>query len=167
MNHCIRCGGELLKINDTKYQCTHCKREQFDSPTAAVAILLTTDKNKVILARRAKEPEKGKLDPIGGFLDNSENIETALYRELEEETGLNQDDITDVTYLGSVHNYYDWNGHHESVAPVYFTAKLKPGKQLEAADDVASFEELPLAEIDYSELAWPEIGDMLDKLKNT
>jgi hypothetical protein len=47
------------------------------------------------------------------------------------------------------------------------TIYSKPAKQLESADGVASFDELPPAEIDYSELAWPEIGAMLDKLKNT
>jgi len=43
---------------------------------------LFDDQGRIALARRAYEPEKGKLDPIGGFLDVGEDFEQAFYREL-------------------------------------------------------------------------------------
>ena len=167
MKFCTRCGGKLLKESDTKYQCTHCCVENFENPKAAVALIILKPDNKVLLTRRGKEPEKGKLDPIGGFLDKGETFETALYREFEEETKLKKEDIIELNYLGSAHNFYHWYGHDESVVSVYFTAKLKLGKNPTPADDVAKYEEISLANLDKTELAWSAISEMLDNLKIT
>jgi len=70
------------KKSQTKFVCTQCRRDTYRNPKGAVAILLFDDQGRIALARRAYEPEKGKLDPIGGFLDVGEDFEQAFYREL-------------------------------------------------------------------------------------
>ncbi len=164
MKFCTRCGGELLKESETKYVCTRCRHEQFRNPKGAVAVLLFSSEGKLILARRAHEPERGKLDPIGGFLDVGENFDRALFRELEEESGLTERDISDVTYLGNTYEEYLWHGEIEPVVSAYFTARLKRSKQPVAADDVASFEYFDSRNIPQDELAWPGLAEMLKKL---
>ncbi|GAB6091431.1 NUDIX hydrolase [Spirochaeta dissipatitropha] len=163
MKFCTQCGGKLRAVSSTHFVCSDCSRDLFSNPKGAVAILLISPHGELILARRARDPEKGKLDPIGGFLDVGECFEEALYRELEEESGLGMDDIEAVRYLGSAHDYYHWQGVDEPVISAYFTAVLKPGRELKAADDVASYEFLQVGSIDQDQLAWPGLQKMLAK----
>ncbi len=167
MKFCTRCGGELLKESDTKYQCTHCRYEQFRNPKGAVGLLLIDSDGKLILTRRAEEPKKGALDQLGGFLDVGETFEDALYRELQEETGLTKGDVYDVTYVGSTHEYYHWQGEDEPVVSVIFSAKLKSNAKPIPADDVASLEHLELDDVPVSEVGWPGLLDMIEILKKS
>ncbi len=155
MKHCISCGGELLKLTDTKFQCTECKREQFNNPKGAVALLLFDTTGKVILSRRAHEPDKDKLDPIGGFIDYGENAETALYRELYEETNLSEADITAPSYVYSGYQEYHWSGTIEPLVAMWFWASLTTDKRLTPQDDVSAFESFQLDDIPTSQLAEP------------
>lgn len=49
-----------------------------------VSALFVQD-GKVLLVRRAIEPAKGKLDFMGGFVDPTEDVQTAIKREAKEE----------------------------------------------------------------------------------
>lgn len=155
MKYCINCGGELLKQSDTKYTCTNCRREQFNNPKSAVALLLF-DGDKVILTRRAHQPDKDKLDPIGGFVDYGENIEKALLRELTEETTLTKQDIATPQYIHSGYIEYQWHGTNEPVVSSWFWAELQTDKTLTPQDDVSSFELFDLGDIPAQELAAPK-----------
>jgi NADH pyrophosphatase NudC (nudix superfamily) len=162
MNYCTDCGGKLTK-NKTAYICQSCSKSYYLNPKAAVAIVLYDDQHRLVFARRAHEPNKGKLDCIGGFLDIDENFEQALSRELKEESGLNMDDISDLRYFGSSHDLYPWEGSAVSVSSVYFIAKLNQGAKLIAADDVASYERLLLHQMELEDFAWNK--EIVKKLK--
>ena len=164
MNCCLRCGGDLLQHDQTKHTCTSCRFEQFNNPRAAVALLLFTKDNQLILTRRAHEPAKGKLDPIGGFLDFGDDFETALWRELQEETNLTAADITKLVYAGSAFNVYHWHGEDEPIAAAYFTATLTTEKSLEPADDVAAFVTYEFDAIPYQEIAWSEPAELIKSI---
>ena len=156
MKYCAQCGGELLKINDTKYQCTACKRHQFNNPKGAVALILFDDQNRAVLTRRAREPDKDKLDPLGGFIDYGENAETALFRELNEETGLDESDISTPCYIYSGYQEYRWHGLIEPLVSMWFLASLTTDKSLEPHDDVSAFESFHEGQVPQSELASPK-----------
>lgn len=49
--------------------------------------------DKVLMCKRAKEPYKGKFNLVGGKLEKGENELHAAYRELQEETGITNNDI--------------------------------------------------------------------------
>ena len=71
-----------------------------DGQEFAGVIALTPD-NKVIVARQYRPgPEKVMDDLPGGFVDKGEDPETAMRRELREETGY---EAGKVTYLGTFH----------------------------------------------------------------
>lgn len=57
------------------------------SPKTTVDLIIEKD-NKLLLIQRAKEPFKGCLDLIGGFVEYGETAEQAAIREAKEETGL-------------------------------------------------------------------------------
>jgi 8-oxo-dGTP diphosphatase len=54
----------------------------------AAVFTFSGDRVKVLLINRGKEPFKGKWALPGGFVDMDEELEDAVVRELEEETGL-------------------------------------------------------------------------------
>ena len=83
---------------------TDTKKEQKDYPRPSVAVdsvlfalesvppeqrsRLDTKKLKILLVRRGSEPHVGMFALPGGFLHKDEEVEHALFRELEEETGI-------------------------------------------------------------------------------
>ncbi len=54
----------------------------------AAVFTFSGDKARVLLINRGNEPFKGKWALPGGFIDMDEELEDAVVRELEEETGL-------------------------------------------------------------------------------
>ncbi len=58
-------------------------------------LILVYDKNKekVLMCKREKEPYKEKLNLIGGKIEPNENDLESAYRELNEETGINSNEI--------------------------------------------------------------------------
>lgn len=58
-------------------------------------LVLVYDKNKenILMCKREKEPYKGKLNLVGGKVEPNETDLESAYRELKEETGINNDEI--------------------------------------------------------------------------
>jgi 8-oxo-dGTP diphosphatase len=67
--------------------CPGCGWTLFLDPKVAAAAVLELS-GGILLCRRAIEPGLGKWSFPAGFVDRGEVVETALLREIEEETGL-------------------------------------------------------------------------------
>ena len=63
-----------------------------------VIIVYNKEQDKVLMCRRKKEPYKGKLNLVGGKVEENEDEMEAAYRELQEETGITKKDIS-LTHL--------------------------------------------------------------------
>jgi len=59
-----------------------------------VILVYNKEKDKILMCKREKEPYKGKLNLVGGKVETNENELDAAYRELQEETGITNKDIT-------------------------------------------------------------------------
>jgi 8-oxo-dGTP diphosphatase len=53
-----------------------------------VSALVVDVEDRLLLGRRAREPDAGLWDTLGGFIDEGEPPEDALHRELLEEAGV-------------------------------------------------------------------------------
>ena len=63
------------------------KRRYPDAPIVGVSALVI-HKDKVLLVRRGKDPDKGRWSIPGGVIETGETIENALKREIFEECGV-------------------------------------------------------------------------------
>ena len=59
-----------------------------------VIAVYNKEENKILMCKREKEPYKGKLNLVGGKVEQNESELDAAYRELKEETGITQNEIT-------------------------------------------------------------------------
>jgi len=109
----------------------------YSNPVPAAAALVVDEAGRLLLARRAVEPDAGLWDTPGGFLDEGEEPVDGLRRELLEEAGV-EVEIGD--FFGMYLDRYGSGQTAPYVLNLVWRASIVGG-ELEAADDV-------------SELAW-------------
>jgi len=154
MNYCRRCGQALKNTEHHVYQCA-AGHILFANASPAVGVLFINDDKEVLMAVRAMDPGKGRLDMPGGFCDGAETFEHALEREMEEELGIQPGDYTELEFLLSHNDPYDYKGERLSVLCGVYAARLKPGVTPQAADDVAEVKFMKYDDIDQSLIQFP------------
>lgn len=164
MNFCRRCGSALTQKNDTHYTC-ETGHNIYVNAAPTVGIFFVTPDNEVLLSVRGLEPFKGKLDSFGGFVDNMETVEYAAVRELQEELGLRPDDYEPLTFLSTETGLYPYEGEERSLLGTFFWSRLKPGAKPVPADDVADIVQMPLADIDFTQVDNVDVESALKKLQ--
>jgi 8-oxo-dGTP diphosphatase len=102
------------------------------------AIVVDRD-GRLLLARRAFEPDAGLWDTPGGFLEEGEDPLTALRRELREETGL---EVEPGEFLGAHMDTYGEGPEAGSVLNLAWEASVLSG-EMRAADDVSELRWFP------------------------
>lgn len=58
-----------------------------------VILVYNKDKDKILMCKREKEPYKGKFNLVGGKVEPNEDELSGAYRELQEETGITNNNI--------------------------------------------------------------------------
>jgi ADP-ribose pyrophosphatase YjhB (NUDIX family) len=116
--------------------CPECSFEYFANPVPAVAALIEDAAGRLLLARRAEEPDAGHWDTPGGFLEENEDALTALRRELREEAGV---DVEPGSFFGTYVDRYGANDESTPVLNLVWEARIVGG-ELRPADDVAELE---------------------------
>lgn len=90
INFCLRCGSALVKaerFGRLRPACSDCGWIYFADPKVAAAALIVQS-DKVLLVRRAMNPQRGLWTLPAGFVDADEDPLRAIERECLEETGL-------------------------------------------------------------------------------
>ncbi len=94
---CGKCGSEtLLEDGGHKASCPKCNSLFFPQTDPAI-IVIVTNKERCLLARQAGWPSK-RYSVIAGFVEPGESLESAVAREVLEETGLK---IKNISYHSS------------------------------------------------------------------
>jgi len=137
--------------------CPNCDFVFYNNPAPCVSLLFYQD-GQVLLARRGIEPQKGKWDLVGGFINTGESGEAAAVREAKEETGLK----TKIKqYLGSVADIYG-----DTLVPtlnlVYWLEIISGA--IKAQDDVAELKWFDLKQV-LKDLAFHNVRVAIDLLK--
>jgi ADP-ribose pyrophosphatase YjhB (NUDIX family) len=109
---------------------------------------------EVLFAVRAREPQAGKLDLPGGFVDNDETAEEALSRELAEELGLQG---VRARYMASFPNTYPYAGIEYKTVDLIYLVALDERPSLRSGDDVAGMRWIHVADIPFEQLAFDSV----------
>ena len=146
---CPVCGSaRWTEHNFKSKQCQDCGFVYYANPSAATAAFILNSRNELLVACRGKEPAKGTLDLVGGFVDMYETVEEGMRREIMEETGL---EVDEVTYLFSVPNQYLYSGM------VIDDAKPK------AADDAADCLWIPVEDVNPADFGLTSIRRAVER----
>jgi NAD+ diphosphatase len=152
---CPRCGSSAFPATGNRsFQCESCGFQYYINSSAAVAALIFNVEGKLLLTRRAVEPDKGKLDLPGGFVDPGESAEDALRRELDEELGIR---VKSLKYLASRSNEYLFSGLTVFTTDFAFRAEVISLENLKAHDDISGFEWVIPSLVDPAEIPAPSI----------
>jgi NAD+ diphosphatase len=152
LRFCPKCGsGDLVRPIVGKMVCRSCGFELYFNAAAAVMAFITDDQGRLLVTRRARDPQKGALGLPGGFVELGESAEQAVVREVKEETAL---DVVSSVYLCSGANTYPYKGVVYKSVDLAFACRVRDIDEMRAADDVAELHWLRPEEIDPHQFAF-------------
>ena len=156
MKYCSQCGdrvSEQVPAGDDRprWICVSCEFIHYQNPNVVVGSLPTAG-SRILLCKRAIEPQKGLWTLPAGFLENGETMQEGALRETWEEAQAKLDNVSlyrlfDLPYINQIYVFYrgelagDYASGPESL-------------------DVQLFEE---QDIPWAELAFPVITDALEE----
>ena len=160
---CPRCGAPVPEeaVGRSPFGCPVCHLTLFFNPAVAAGAWVFDGAGRVLLVRRAHDPQKGKFGLPGGFLDIGEMAEEGLRREIREEVGL---EVERVAYVASVTNRYAYREVTYPVVDLIFTAVAVDPGAARALDGVAGVEWHRPADLDPDELAFPSMKETVGLL---
>jgi len=118
----------------------------YQRPAVTVDIIVIKTINNIeniLLIERKNEPFKNQWALPGGFIDIDEEIEAAAYRELQEETSINDIKLNQFSTFGKVGR--DPRGRTISIV---FSGRLfNENQKIEAGDDAKNLQWFPIKKI--------------------
>jgi 8-oxo-dGTP diphosphatase len=147
--YCPRCRT-ALEGDEKRVQCPSCGFVGYGNPVPTATVVLVDDQGRVLLGRRALEPDKDRWDLLGGFVDEGEHPLDALRRELREEADL---DVEPGDFLGVWIDRYGYDSTAASTLNLYWEGRVLGGDE-QAADDVAELRWFAPSEIPWDDLAF-------------
>jgi ADP-ribose pyrophosphatase YjhB (NUDIX family) len=162
--YCPRCGKPAqVEKSVIPFQCEGCGLKLFFNPTVSVSAFVIMQDGDILLIRRAKDPGKGLLGTIGGFVDAGESAEEGLRREIREEVHL---EVARVEFLYSFPNQYHYAGITYPVLDLFFTCWTTSSASARTSNEVLSLVCLPLAKINTQDMAFESMRQALLILKS-
>jgi NADH pyrophosphatase NudC (nudix superfamily) len=155
LKFCPKCGSPKFEIvGERSMKCSDCGFHYYINASAAVAALVSDGNGKLMLVTRGIEPDYGKLDLPGGFVDHNETIEQALKRELFEELGMKTKSIK---YLTSAPNEYIFSGFSVFTVDMAFEVIPESIENLKPMDDILEYQFYAEKEFNYDDIPAPSI----------
>jgi len=150
LKFCPKCGSPQFNIaGERSLKCGSCGFHYYINASAAVAALVTDGNGRLMLVTRGIEPNYGKLDLPGGFVDHSESVEDAMERELFEELGMK---VKSMKYISSAPNEYIFSGFSVFTIDMAFEVIPESTDNLKPMDDILEFAFYAENEFDYNDI---------------
>jgi NADH pyrophosphatase NudC (nudix superfamily) len=158
---CPNCSSKNFTYqNNFKFHCSECDFVLYHNIAAAVALVFTYD-DKILFTERNVDPDKGKLDLPGGFIDPNETAEEAACREISEELGLTIT-TSDLKYITTSPNNYIYKNVAYRTMDIFYECKLESDViSINAADEIKSLIWIKRNEIDLSKIGFVSIRSVI------
>lgn len=160
---CPSCAStDFTFPENRRFLCNTCGFTYYHNIAAAVAIVFTFE-DKILFAVRNIDPDKGKLDLPGGFIDPNETAETAACREIEEELGIaiQPQDLRYITT--SPNNYLYKNVPYRTLDIFYECALPSEVIKIKAEDEIQELIWVQRSQIDLSKIGFISIRNVIEK----
>ena len=163
--YCPKCGSYRFVENNFKSKrCEDCGFIYYFNSCASTMAIIINDNGELLVATRAKDPVKGTLDLPGGFVDMGETGEEAVVREVKEETYL---DVTDVKYLFSAINVYNYSDFDVHTLDFVYECRVKNFNDMKAADDVGELQFIKIEELNPELFGLNSVKGVIRKIKQS
>lgn len=157
--YCPNCGQKNLDKTSVKLIiCCECSFTFYLNPSSGVAIIIENANGEILFTIRALDPQKGKLDLPGGFVDPFETLEDAIRRETKEELNIN---IESMTFFGSRPNCYPFKDVTYQTVDAVFHTKINEDQKLSLSDEIQGVQWLLPKDIDFSQFAFSSIQKII------
>ena len=158
---CLSCASTHFTFPDNRrFLCEDCGFTYYHNIAAAVALVFTFE-DKVLFTVRNVDPDKGKWDLPGGFIDPNETAEEAACREIREELGLNLQP-SDLKYVTtSPNNYLYKNVPYRTMDIFYDCALPSDVINVAAEDEIQELVWVKRSEIDLEKIGFVSIRKVI------
>lgn len=140
--YCPRCAAELRRERN-RVECGACGFCEYANPVPTTSAFVLDPDGNVLLARRAYEPDAGKWDVPGGFLEEGEDPVDGLRRELQEEAGI---EVEVGDFVGVFVDSYGDRSGAKSVLNLVWEVRIVEGEPT-PNDDVSELRWFPKDEL--------------------
>lgn len=148
-SYCPLCGTELVRSEGSGgAYCPVHDHSWYRSSSLTVGCVLLRD-GRALVTVRGVEPEKGRYDVPGGFLEAGEHPVDGLRREAREELGVEVEDVEGPIQM-AVHRY---GQDGDYVLALGFTARISEGEPA-PTDDAADLAWVSPEELEALDFAW-------------
>lgn len=162
---CPRCGAKLSVkrvSHASRLVCGQCGFVFYQNPKPCTGAFIEDKDGRILLVKRAVDPQKGYWDVPGGFIETGENPIVATKREIREELGV----TVRVTGLLGVYTDTYFYRYQMSTLNFGFRASITGGR-LRPMSDTESYEWFARNKIPWRRLAFHWITPALkDWMKN-
>jgi len=158
---CPSCASTHFTFPDNRrFFCDDCGFTYYHNIAAAVAIVFTFE-DKVLFTVRNVDPDKGKWDLPGGFIDPNETAEEAAYREIKEELGIEISN-SDLKYITTSPNNYLYKNVPYRTMDIFYECELTSDViKVEAEDEIQELIWVKRAEIDLKKIGFVSIRKVI------
>jgi len=140
--------------------CDDCGFTYYHNIAAAVAIVFTFE-DKVLFTVRNVDPDKGKWDLPGGFIDPNETAEEAACREIKEELGI-EISTSDLKYITTSPNNYLYKNVPYRTMDIFYECELTSEViKVEAEDEIQELIWVKRSEIDLKKIGFVSIRKVI------
>lgn len=162
--YCPKCQSTRIEsTNGHQFNCADCQYEYFHNTASAVAAIICCA-DELLFTVRANEPEKGKLDLPGGFVDHRETLEQALSREIKEELSI---EINQWQYFCSGSNTYEYKNVKYFTCDVIFVAQLATKPDItKQASEITDYQWIAKSAINANEIGFTSLRQAVQKFIN-
>ncbi|UOX32908.1 NUDIX domain-containing protein [Flavobacterium sediminilitoris] len=146
--------------NNIRFHCSTCDFTYYHNIAAAVAIVFTFE-DKILFTVRNVDPDKGKLDLPGGFVDPNENAEEAACREINEELGL-EIFPNNLRYITTSPNNYLYKNIPYKTMDIFYECSLSSDIiSITAKDEIQELIWVNRSEIDLDSIGFVSIRKII------